>query len=126
MNTRTRKASASPMKEEDPKPGPKDLSHPECSRYHPKFDDSIDQGTDYLKKYIKIDPNNPTRFICVLCQDNLKKYHSGYCDNLKQHLVTDQHIKCHGNNEEEKKKLVESVNFLTEKLSSRTRGNETT
>lgn len=61
------------------------------AKQHTKFKESLHRGTEYLKGAIQSDPNNPTRFICIECQLNIKKDYSGFCENLKGHLKHNQH-----------------------------------
>ena len=86
-------------------------SPPTSIKYYSKFEPDIHQGTDYLMDYISQDPDNERRFICHLCSENKAKYASGYCNNLKDHLLTSQHQNLH-KGQKELKQLQESVTFL--------------
>lgn len=76
--------------EEEKEESPKDLK---SSKQHTNFKRIHHQGTPYLKRIIAKDQKNPSRFICLACQDKFKRPQGGFCENLKVHLMNKKHEK---------------------------------
>ena len=103
MNRKNR--SRSPIHEES-------KTQKKQGKAHPKFDPNTQQGTPYLKSYIRPDAIDNSRYICILCRDRFNKNFCGFVDNLKGHLDSAQHAKTYDGKPEEEKNCKASIKYL--------------
>jgi len=80
-------------------------------KLHTTFKEKVHRGTGYLKKVIFADQGDSCRFICQACKDEKKRSCSGYCENLRGHLLHKSHQETL-KDEEGRKECIASIKFL--------------